>query len=117
MKHAANQEIEALKAREEKSVDIMARWRDDNKVLSQKIASLEFDWFALNPSHVHQCTLGPTQENTILHCKVSSRPVVGPPSRPMGRPPTISQEPTTGWIPDTMWIGTISKLLALPPEL
>ncbi|KAJ9080158.1 hypothetical protein DSO57_1028020 [Entomophthora muscae] len=37
----ANHEIEALRAREEKSVEIMACWRDDNKALSHKIASLE----------------------------------------------------------------------------
>ncbi|KAJ9079671.1 hypothetical protein DSO57_1033022 [Entomophthora muscae] len=41
VKEIANLEIEALRAREEKSVEIMACWRDDNKVLSQKIASLE----------------------------------------------------------------------------
>ncbi|KAJ9055341.1 hypothetical protein DSO57_1004858 [Entomophthora muscae] len=41
VKHVVNQEIEALKEREEKSVEIMARWRDDNNLLSQKIASLE----------------------------------------------------------------------------
>ncbi|KAJ9088076.1 hypothetical protein DSO57_1026823 [Entomophthora muscae] len=37
----ANCEIEALRAREEKSIEIMAHWWDDNKVLSEKIASLE----------------------------------------------------------------------------
>ncbi|KAJ9081062.1 hypothetical protein DSO57_1018532 [Entomophthora muscae] len=36
-----NCEIEALRAREGKSVEIMARWRDDNKVLPKKINSLE----------------------------------------------------------------------------
>ncbi|KAJ9068166.1 hypothetical protein DSO57_1031369 [Entomophthora muscae] len=41
VKEMANCEIEALKAREEKSVEIMARWRDDNKVLYKKITSLE----------------------------------------------------------------------------
>ncbi|KAJ9061683.1 hypothetical protein DSO57_1018244 [Entomophthora muscae] len=41
VKEMANCEIEALRAQEEKSVEIMARWRDDNKVLSEKIASLE----------------------------------------------------------------------------
>ncbi|KAJ9072594.1 hypothetical protein DSO57_1025974 [Entomophthora muscae] len=41
VKEMANCEIEALRAREGKSVEIMARWRDDNKVLSEKIASLE----------------------------------------------------------------------------
>ncbi|KAJ9073374.1 hypothetical protein DSO57_1017254 [Entomophthora muscae] len=37
----ANCEIEALRAQEEKSVEIAACWRDDNKVLSKKIASVE----------------------------------------------------------------------------
>ncbi|KAJ9059226.1 hypothetical protein DSO57_1004540 [Entomophthora muscae] len=41
VKAKANFEIEALRAREEKSVEIMACWRDDNKALSHKIASLE----------------------------------------------------------------------------
>ncbi|KAJ9083557.1 hypothetical protein DSO57_1033602 [Entomophthora muscae] len=41
VKEMANCGIEALRAQEEKSVEIMARWRDDNKVLSKKIASLE----------------------------------------------------------------------------
>ncbi|KAJ9090440.1 hypothetical protein DSO57_1002746 [Entomophthora muscae] len=41
VKELANHEIEALRAREEKSVEIMARWRDDNKALSHKITSLE----------------------------------------------------------------------------
>ncbi|KAJ9081597.1 hypothetical protein DSO57_1012927 [Entomophthora muscae] len=41
VKAKANCEIEALRAREEKSVEIMAHWQDDNKVLSHKIASLE----------------------------------------------------------------------------
>ncbi|KAJ9048628.1 hypothetical protein DSO57_1033039 [Entomophthora muscae] len=41
VKDRANCEIEALRSREEKSVKIMAHWRDDNKVLSKKIASLE----------------------------------------------------------------------------
>ncbi|KAJ9067746.1 hypothetical protein DSO57_1036049 [Entomophthora muscae] len=41
VKEMANCEIEALRAREEKSVEIMAHWRDNNKVLSDKIASLE----------------------------------------------------------------------------
>ncbi|KAJ9070770.1 hypothetical protein DSO57_1004020 [Entomophthora muscae] len=41
VKEMANCEIEALRAQEEKSVEIMACWRDDNKVLSNKIASLE----------------------------------------------------------------------------
>ena len=36
-----NREIETLRAREEKSVEIMACWRDDNKALSHKTASLE----------------------------------------------------------------------------
>ncbi|KAJ9057848.1 hypothetical protein DSO57_1018738 [Entomophthora muscae] len=37
----ANCEVEALRNREEKSVKIMACWKDDNKALSHKIASLE----------------------------------------------------------------------------
>ncbi|KAJ9056785.1 hypothetical protein DSO57_1029504 [Entomophthora muscae] len=41
VKEMANCEIEALRAQEEKSVEIMACWWDDNKVLSKKIASLE----------------------------------------------------------------------------
>ncbi|KAJ9080313.1 hypothetical protein DSO57_1026382 [Entomophthora muscae] len=41
VKEIANCEIEALRAREEKRVEIMARWRDVNKALSHKIASLE----------------------------------------------------------------------------
>ncbi|KAJ9077951.1 hypothetical protein DSO57_1011690 [Entomophthora muscae] len=45
VKAKANCEIEALRAREEKSVDIMACWRDDNKVLSHKISSLETKLF------------------------------------------------------------------------
>ncbi|KAJ9048713.1 hypothetical protein DSO57_1032187 [Entomophthora muscae] len=36
-----NREIETLRAREEKSVEIMACWWDDNKALSHKIISLE----------------------------------------------------------------------------
>ncbi|KAJ9070219.1 hypothetical protein DSO57_1010704 [Entomophthora muscae] len=63
----ADREIEALRAREEKSVEIMACWWDDNKVLSEKIASLEaklfkalsqegqdngrMDWLGLDLSH------------------------------------------------------------------
>ncbi|KAJ9089793.1 hypothetical protein DSO57_1009293 [Entomophthora muscae] len=70
-----NREIEALRAREGKSVEIMACWQDDNKVLSKKIASLEakllkalsqegnsnksqgqdngrMDWLGLDPSHI-----------------------------------------------------------------
>ncbi|KAJ9072263.1 hypothetical protein DSO57_1029420 [Entomophthora muscae] len=76
VKEMVNCEIKALRAREEKSVEIMACWRDDNKVLSNKIASLEtkllealsqegnsnksqgqdngrMDWLGLDPSHVH----------------------------------------------------------------
>ncbi|KAJ9083854.1 hypothetical protein DSO57_1030377 [Entomophthora muscae] len=79
----ANCEIEALRAREGKSVEIMARWRDNNKVLSNKIASLEakllkalsqegnsnksqgqdngrMDWLGLDPSH----TPSPEPEET-----------------------------------------------------
>ncbi|KAJ9061711.1 hypothetical protein DSO57_1017963 [Entomophthora muscae] len=41
VKEMVNCEIEALRAQEEKSVEIMARWQDDDKVLSNKIASLE----------------------------------------------------------------------------
>ncbi|KAJ9078411.1 hypothetical protein DSO57_1006825 [Entomophthora muscae] len=41
VKERVNCEIEALRGREEKSVEIMACWRDDNKALSKKIASLE----------------------------------------------------------------------------
>ncbi|KAJ9052496.1 hypothetical protein DSO57_1033569 [Entomophthora muscae] len=41
VKEMANCEIEALRAREEKSVEIITCWRDDNKVLSHKLASLE----------------------------------------------------------------------------
>ncbi|KAJ9070958.1 hypothetical protein DSO57_1002174 [Entomophthora muscae] len=41
VKEMANCGIEALRAQEEKSVEIMACRRDDNKVLSEKIASLE----------------------------------------------------------------------------
>ncbi|KAJ9090618.1 hypothetical protein DSO57_1000469 [Entomophthora muscae] len=41
VKAKENCKIEALRAREEKSVEIIDRWRDDNKVLSHKIASLE----------------------------------------------------------------------------
>ncbi|KAJ9085013.1 hypothetical protein DSO57_1018297 [Entomophthora muscae] len=41
VKAMTNQEIEALRAREEKIVEIMACWQDVNKVLSHKIASLE----------------------------------------------------------------------------
>ncbi|KAJ9048286.1 hypothetical protein DSO57_1036612 [Entomophthora muscae] len=41
VKDILNCEIEALRAQEEKSIEIIARWRDDNKVLSNKIASLE----------------------------------------------------------------------------
>ncbi|KAJ9067993.1 hypothetical protein DSO57_1033256 [Entomophthora muscae] len=75
VKEMVNCEIEALRAREEKNVEIMARWRDDNKVLSKKIASLEakllealsqegnsnksqgqdngrMDWLGLDPSQV-----------------------------------------------------------------
>ncbi|KAJ9065569.1 hypothetical protein DSO57_1018152 [Entomophthora muscae] len=37
----ADCEIKALRARKEKSVEIMARWQDGNKALSHKIASLE----------------------------------------------------------------------------
>ncbi|KAJ9066390.1 hypothetical protein DSO57_1009918 [Entomophthora muscae] len=66
----ANCEIEALRAQEEKSVEIMACWRDDNKVLSDNIASLEakllknlprksqgqnngrMDWLGLDPSQL-----------------------------------------------------------------
>ncbi|KAJ9067389.1 hypothetical protein DSO57_1000297 [Entomophthora muscae] len=41
MKDAADREIEGLKLCEEKSVEIMTRWSEDNKALNQKIASLE----------------------------------------------------------------------------
>ncbi|KAJ9085896.1 hypothetical protein DSO57_1009475 [Entomophthora muscae] len=41
VKAKENHEIEALRARDEKSVEIMARWQDENKVLSHKIPSLE----------------------------------------------------------------------------
>ncbi|KAJ9069299.1 hypothetical protein DSO57_1019862 [Entomophthora muscae] len=67
VKAKANCEIQALRAREEKSIEIMVRWQDDNKVLSHKIASLEtklfkalskegqdnggMDWLDLDPSH------------------------------------------------------------------
>ncbi|KAJ9060758.1 hypothetical protein DSO57_1027400 [Entomophthora muscae] len=67
VKEMVNCEIEALRAREEKSVEIMACWWDDNKVLSHKIAPLEakllkalsqegqdngrMDWLGLDPSH------------------------------------------------------------------
>ncbi|KAJ9072673.1 hypothetical protein DSO57_1024927 [Entomophthora muscae] len=77
VKEMANWEIEVLRAREEKSVEIMAHWRDDNKVLSEKIASLEekllkalsqegnsnksqgqdngrMDWLGLDLSQVHR---------------------------------------------------------------
>ncbi|KAJ9056559.1 hypothetical protein DSO57_1031775 [Entomophthora muscae] len=37
----ANCEVEAYRNREEKCVKIMAWWRDENKVLTQKIVSLE----------------------------------------------------------------------------
>ncbi|KAJ9082358.1 hypothetical protein DSO57_1005223 [Entomophthora muscae] len=76
VKEMANCEIEALRAREEKSVEIMARWWDENKVLSKKIAYLEakllealsqegnnnksqgqdngrMDWLGLDPSHIY----------------------------------------------------------------
>ncbi|KAJ9077254.1 hypothetical protein DSO57_1018486 [Entomophthora muscae] len=45
VKAKANCEIEALRAREEKSVEIMAHWWDDKKVFSHKIASLETKLF------------------------------------------------------------------------
>ncbi|KAJ9071467.1 hypothetical protein DSO57_1036604 [Entomophthora muscae] len=45
VKAKVNCEIEALRAREEKSVEIMARWRDDKKMLSHKIASLKTKLF------------------------------------------------------------------------
>ncbi|KAJ9077688.1 hypothetical protein DSO57_1014310 [Entomophthora muscae] len=74
VKEMVNHEIEALRAGEEKSVEIMAHWQDNNKVLSKKIASLEakllkalsqegnrnksqgqdngrMDWLVLDPSH------------------------------------------------------------------
>ncbi|KAJ9082458.1 hypothetical protein DSO57_1004379 [Entomophthora muscae] len=41
VKDRANCRVEELRNREEKSVKIMACWRDDNKVLSHKIAFLE----------------------------------------------------------------------------
>ncbi|KAJ9082204.1 hypothetical protein DSO57_1006649 [Entomophthora muscae] len=41
VKEMANHEIEALRAREGKSVKIMACWQDDNKLLSHKTASLD----------------------------------------------------------------------------
>ncbi|KAJ9065946.1 hypothetical protein DSO57_1014566 [Entomophthora muscae] len=41
VKDRANCEIEALRNREEKSVEIMACWWDNNKALAHKIASLE----------------------------------------------------------------------------
>ncbi|KAJ9078570.1 hypothetical protein DSO57_1005413 [Entomophthora muscae] len=45
VKAKENCEIKALRAKEEKSIEIMACWRDDNKVLSHKIASLETKLF------------------------------------------------------------------------
>ncbi|KAJ9072654.1 hypothetical protein DSO57_1025094 [Entomophthora muscae] len=45
VKAKENCEIDALRAREGKSVDIMACWQDENKVLSHKIASLETKFF------------------------------------------------------------------------
>ncbi|KAJ9062683.1 hypothetical protein DSO57_1008135 [Entomophthora muscae] len=41
VKDRANCEVEALRNREEKSVKIMACWRDDTKALSHRIPSLE----------------------------------------------------------------------------
>ncbi|KAJ9054576.1 hypothetical protein DSO57_1012856 [Entomophthora muscae] len=41
VKEMVNCEIEVLRAQEGKSVEIMAHWWNDNKVLSNKIASLE----------------------------------------------------------------------------
>ncbi|KAJ9074356.1 hypothetical protein DSO57_1007205 [Entomophthora muscae] len=45
VKEMVNCEIEALRAQEGKSVEIMTCWQDDNKVLSKKIASLEAKLF------------------------------------------------------------------------
>ncbi|KAJ9078698.1 hypothetical protein DSO57_1003969 [Entomophthora muscae] len=45
VKSKVNREIEALRAREEKNIEIMACWWDDNKVLSHKIASLKIKLF------------------------------------------------------------------------
>ncbi|KAJ9069970.1 hypothetical protein DSO57_1013261 [Entomophthora muscae] len=49
VKEMENCKIEALRAREEKSIEIMAHWWNDNKVLSNKIASLEAKSLKLCP--------------------------------------------------------------------
>ncbi|KAJ9090008.1 hypothetical protein DSO57_1007002 [Entomophthora muscae] len=41
MRDVANREIEVLKLWEEKSVEIMIKWENENKGLNQKIVSLE----------------------------------------------------------------------------
>ncbi|KAJ9086323.1 hypothetical protein DSO57_1005313 [Entomophthora muscae] len=57
VKDRVNCEVEVLRNREEKSAKIMACWRDDNKVLSHKIASLE-TWIHHTKGVIHQIETG-----------------------------------------------------------